>query len=268
MSVLIVIFTDLDGTLLDHDNYSFAHATPCLDLIRKKKIPLIFTSSKTAIEIEDLCAQTNIYHPYIAENGGLLAIPKNYFSSKTYSETKYVKKLISKSRKDINIALQNTNINYKFKSLNDMTISEIMDVTGLDEKQAYYANQRECTEPIIWQDSNDQLKEFSRELDESDLQLLSGGRFHLVMGQHDKSTAMSLLLESYHMHFDKNTLSIALGDSPNDFKMLKAANYGIVIPNPSAPKQFLDNNGNLIYATTAGPQGWNDTLIGLLKELE
>ncbi len=79
MSVLIVIFTDLDGTLLDHNNYTFEPATRCLEFIRTRNIPLIFTSSKTAIEIEDLCVRTNLYHPYIAENGGLLSIPNNIF---------------------------------------------------------------------------------------------------------------------------------------------------------------------------------------------
>ncbi len=67
MNTPVVIFTDLDGTLLDHHNYSFIPAIPCLEFIRKQNIPLIFTSSKTSIEIEELCTLTNLYHPYIAE---------------------------------------------------------------------------------------------------------------------------------------------------------------------------------------------------------
>lgn len=267
MSVLIVIFTDLDGTLLDHNNHTFEPATRCLKFIRTRNIPLIFTSSKTAIEIEDLCVRTNLYHPYIAENGGLLSIPNNYFSTKPSSSSTYDKKLIGQSRKDINSVLQDLSKCYKFKFLNDMTIKEIMDVTGLNKKQAYYSNQRECSEPILWQDSQDVLQAFSKHLENYNLQLLSGGRFHHVMGKHDKATTMSLLLKCFQKHFDKNTLSIALGDSPNDFKMLRAADYGIVIPNPGAPKQCLDNTDHLIYATSAGPQGWNDSLIDLLKEL-
>lgn len=207
MDGFTVIFTDLDGTLLDHNNYSFAPATPCLDYIHKTNIPLIFTSSKTAVEIESLCAQTSLYHPYIAENGGLLSIPKNYFSTNTSSRKKYEKKLIGKSRKSINLILQNLCEIYKFKSFNDMAISEIISLIGLEKNQALYANQRDCTEQIVWLDNNDKLKTFSEELEKYDLQLLSGGRFHHVMGKHNKVTTMELLLDDYQKHFDKKTIS-------------------------------------------------------------
>lgn len=266
MSALIAIFTDLDGTLLEHDSYSFTPAIPCLDIIRQQDIPLIFTSSKTAIEIEELCTQIDLYHPYIAENGGLLSTPGNYFSNDTTSRA-YEKKLTGVSRKDIDAVLKNLFRHYKFKSFTQMTYSEIMQLTGLNEKQACHANTRECSEPICWQDTNKQLEAFSRHLEDRNLQLLEGGRFHHVMGNHDKATAMSLLLKKYQEHCNKSIISIALGDSPNDFKMLEAADYGVVIPNPDAPNQHLAHRAHLIHANSPGPQGWNDTLIELLKEL-
>ena len=48
----IVIFTDLDGTLLHPKSYSFDAALPALNLIKEKKIPLVLCSSKTKAEIE------------------------------------------------------------------------------------------------------------------------------------------------------------------------------------------------------------------------
>ena len=47
-----IIFTDLDGTFLNHHNYSFEEAQEALETISQKKIPLIFTTSKTKIEVE------------------------------------------------------------------------------------------------------------------------------------------------------------------------------------------------------------------------
>jgi hypothetical protein len=49
--------------------------------------------------------------------------------------------------------------------------------------------------------------------------------------------------------------------------MLQNAEYGIVIPNPHAPKMCVDNHVNLRKAEHSGPQGWNDSLLTLLKEL-
>ena len=46
----MVIFTDLDGTLLDHENYSFRMALPALDLLRRRGVPVVPVSSKTAPE--------------------------------------------------------------------------------------------------------------------------------------------------------------------------------------------------------------------------
>lgn len=266
MSALVIIFTDLDGTLLDHNSYSFAPAVPCLDIIRQQDIPLIFTSSKTTVEIEELCAQTNLYHPYIAENGGLLAVPENYFSPDATSRT-YEKKLIGVPRKDIDVALKNVSGLYKFKSFSEMTRSEIMKLAGLDDKQACNANARECSEPVHWRDSSDRLEAFAKHLEDYDLQLLSGGRFHHVMGNHDKATTMSLLLKKYQRYRSKNTTSIALGDSPNDLKMLENADYGVVIPNPDAPNRHLGSRARFIHAGNSGPRGWNSTLTELLGEL-
>ena len=76
----LVIFTDLDGTLLDRDTYSFSPAKPALHLIRLKNIPLILSSSKTRAEIEIYRKQLENNHPFISENGGAVFIPKGYFS--------------------------------------------------------------------------------------------------------------------------------------------------------------------------------------------
>ena len=49
----LVIFTDLDGCLLDRETYSFEPAQAALRLIREKKIPLVLVSSKTRVESRD-----------------------------------------------------------------------------------------------------------------------------------------------------------------------------------------------------------------------
>lgn len=70
----LVVFSDLDGTLLDHETYSWQPARPALERMKGLGIPLILASSKTAIEIADLRAQMGFSHcPAIVENGaGLL----------------------------------------------------------------------------------------------------------------------------------------------------------------------------------------------------
>lgn len=75
----IVVFTDLDGTLLDHATYRFDAALPALRLLKARQIPLVVCSSKTASEIEALRNRLRLSHPFISENGGAIFVPRGYF---------------------------------------------------------------------------------------------------------------------------------------------------------------------------------------------
>jgi len=66
----IIVFTDLDGTLLHPKTYSFDAAMPALKLIKEKDIPLILCSSKTRAEIEVYRKKLDNQHPFVSENGG------------------------------------------------------------------------------------------------------------------------------------------------------------------------------------------------------
>ena len=72
----IVVFTDLDGTLLDASTYSFEAARPALDALRQQDIPLVLVSSKTRAEIEPIRGRLKQVHPFITENGGGCLYPE------------------------------------------------------------------------------------------------------------------------------------------------------------------------------------------------
>ena len=76
----LIIFSDLDGTLLDQRRgYSFDEASPALEAVRDKGIPLILCSSKTRAEVEVIRGRMGNEDPYIVENGGAIFIPEGYF---------------------------------------------------------------------------------------------------------------------------------------------------------------------------------------------
>ena len=81
----VVLFSDLDGTLLDHETYSFQDASEALELIKTKGIPLVLCTSKTREEIQHYRNLLDNRYPFISENGGGIFIPKNYsFLKKFY----------------------------------------------------------------------------------------------------------------------------------------------------------------------------------------
>ena len=70
-----LIFTDLDGSLLDAETYSFDAACEALAEIRLRDYPLILASSKTRVEMLELQAVLGIRSPFICENGAALCSP-------------------------------------------------------------------------------------------------------------------------------------------------------------------------------------------------
>jgi mannosyl-3-phosphoglycerate phosphatase len=72
-----VIFTDLDGTLLDHHSYSFAETEPALRLLRDRNIPWLFNTSKTFAELKQLRIEIGNNWPMLIENGSGVAVPEN-----------------------------------------------------------------------------------------------------------------------------------------------------------------------------------------------
>ena len=76
----LIVFTDLDGTLLDQETYSWEAARPGLEALRSQNVPLILSSSKTREELAPIRRDLESPHPFIVENGGAVYIPEIYFT--------------------------------------------------------------------------------------------------------------------------------------------------------------------------------------------
>ncbi|WP_321393594.1 HAD-IIB family hydrolase [uncultured Desulfuromusa sp.] len=256
----LIIFTDLDGTLLDHYNYSWQAANPALKLLRERQIPLILCTSKTAAEVSKLHQELKLTTPFIVENGAGIIFPENmssaHFFGKPYSEL-------------INLVQQlRRQKGYRFQGFADFSVAEIAAETGLSMAVATLAKQRLCSEPLRWDDNLMKLEEFRNDLTRHGLQLLRGGRFyHVVSDRAGKGTALRWLLEHYPSPENNCWYSVALGDGPNDQSMLEAADLAVVIPSVSglAPKP---QNVTIIHATEQGPKGWNQTVCDILQQFD
>jgi mannosyl-3-phosphoglycerate phosphatase len=79
----LIVFTDLDGTLLDQVTYSYRASLPALRKLQALKMPVILCSSKTRAEIEPLWRELILEDPFIVENGGAIYFLPEYFSART-----------------------------------------------------------------------------------------------------------------------------------------------------------------------------------------
>ena len=83
-----VVFTDLDGTLLDSEDYSFRAALPALKHLKRNNVPWIMVTSKTRAEVEHWRTVLGNDHPFIVENGGAAFVPSGYFPIEVASTTR------------------------------------------------------------------------------------------------------------------------------------------------------------------------------------
>lgn len=255
----VIVITDLDGTLLDHSTYRFDAAIPALEFLKNNHIPLILSSSKTAVEMKALRQKLDNHDPFVAENGAGIYLPTN---------NAYKKISFGLNRDAILAVLEQMREQeqWQFVGFNDMSVDEVMEKTGLRREQAEMAKQRDFTEPLQWQGNKDQLQEFRDKLAAQGLTAVQGGRFISISGKVDKGQALSWLREYYRQQFSAHPVIVALGDSENDRPMLENADYAILIRSPA--HDFPDiKASNLIKTDAVGPLGWNNSLLALLQEL-
>ncbi len=122
-----IVFSDLDGTLLDHHSYSYDAALPGIAALHENNIPLVLISSKTCNEMVLLHKELKLESPFIFENGGGIAIPDKANNSKL--QKIYNGKQISDLQPQIQL-VENI-LQLKIKTLIDMTIDEVIATTGL-----------------------------------------------------------------------------------------------------------------------------------------
>ncbi len=258
-----IIFTDLDGTLLDHETYSFHSAENALRLIKKGNIPLIICTSKTRAEIEYWNDVLSNHHPFIAENGGGIFIPKTYFPFEIlhdFSTDNYDVIELGTKKGLVHETMNDLIKKFHIKSFLDMSAEEIAQDADLPIDQAKRAKQREYSIPFKILD-NDQIDAVIQEIRDRDLQYTVGGRYYHLIGDVDKGEATKTLLYLLKKRTESMTTSIGIGDSENDFPMLDIVDQPYLVKR----KDGSYASDNYPHADGIGPDGWQEIIQ---KELE
>ncbi len=253
------IFSDLDGTLLDHKTYSYVKAKKSINLIKRKKIPLVFCTSKTRAEVEFYRKKLGIKDPFISENGGAIFIPRNYFDFRyKCKKGKYniievgvgyqeLQKIVDKiKRKGIKI------ITFK-----DLTAKEVAKDAGLKLERARLAKKREYD--VVFKVNKKDIKKIEKIVKKNKLKLLKGGRYYHI-NKSDKGKAVRILTKMLKKKIGK-IKTIGFGDSENDFDMLDNVDVPYLVKRPNnkyKSKRYNKANG-------IGPVGFNKVILEVLK---
>ncbi len=269
----IVIFSDLDGTLLDHDTYEWGAAEPALDLCRKLGFPIVLVSSKTRAEMEPLRRRMSISDPFITENGGCIFFPSTDHADPP-PDTSFVAGLEGRLWK-LSLGLPYRHLVKTLKEIreelglnlmgfSDMKVDEIYRFTGLDPEASRLAAVREYDEPfVILHEQPSDRNAIFKAAEQRGLRVTAGGKFYHLQGGNDKGQSMEMIISWYKESYGR-VASIALGDSPNDFPMLERADYPVLIRSRRDFPMLREKIPRLRVTGEMGPSGWNSAILDIL----
>lgn len=261
-----LIFTDLDGTLLDHNTYSFQPAVEMLAKLKQSNIHVIPNTSKTYAELIFFRQQTKLDTPFIVENGAAVFIPIGFFAEQppeTEVFERFWVKSFSKPRSHW-LTLLNilpTELQQCYLGFSAMNNEQLCNETGLTAPAALNANSRLYSEPLKWLGTDVQKQIFKKHLTDAGAHVLQGGRFLHISGNSDKGNAM-VWLTQLMASLDTSTSfsTVALGDSYNDNEMLEVADIAVQIKSHKHDYPALQRKDNIMQSTLYGPSGWTECL--------
>jgi mannosyl-3-phosphoglycerate phosphatase len=260
-----VIFTDLDGTLLHPQTYSFAPAEPALSAIREKNIPLVICTSKTRAEVEVWRERLGNQHPFIVENGGAVYVPKGYFPFAVPGAVKrdgYEVIEFGTPYRELVLALQDAakESGTAVLGFHQMSVADVCLRTALPVKQAELAKRREYDEPF--EVLSPGAYSLLSAIESWGKRWTRGDRFYHITGQNDKAAAVKALAKLYRRAFGP-VQTIGVGDGHNDAEFLLAMDIPVIVRSRFAVA--LKRAVPHAEVTTApGPHGWNEVILPLV----
>ncbi len=259
----LIIFTDLDGTLLHRDNFKFDQIKDFLRNLIDDGIIIVPTTSKTEKEIEEFLIELGKELPFISENGSsihrLNLINNNFPNNIVLSRDK--QELIKIFNSKISENLKN-----KCKFISDMNTKQQSKILGLQDNNLKNALNRKYTIPFLFEGNEIEKNKLFKLLRSSSLNMQEGGRVLNLGDNTDKVKSMNQVLKIYKK-IESNIKVIGVGDNFNDLDMLRNCDIPCLVFNDQF-KQDQINIDNLIVSNKPSPEGWADVIKTALVKLK
>ena len=259
----LIIFTDLDGSLLHRDNFKFDEIKDYIKNLIDDGVIIIPNTSKTEKEIEEFIKELGSDLPFISENGssiqGLNLINTNFPSKIVLSRDK--QELIEVFNSKVPKELKD-----KCKFISNMNTKQQTNIFGLKNDNLKNALNRKYTIPFIFEGDKIKKNRLLKLLRSFSLTMQEGGRVLNLGDNTDKVKSMNRVLKIYKK-VEKKIKVIAVGDNFNDLDMLRNCDIPCLVFNDQF-KQDQINIDNLIVSNKPSPEGWADVIKTALAKLK
>ena len=259
----ILLFTDLDGTLLNKKTFEFKAALNLIKNCISKGINIIPNSSKTDLELNEICEDLKIPKVYISENGSCI-YGLNFLSDKLNE------KICLSRNKEIIFKNFSDNINFKLQKkcliLENETLQNQIEVLGLPKNKISKAMNRKFSMPFIFLGNKEEEVELKNSVKTHGLNIQFGGRVLSLGDKVSKGNAMVRFISLLSNETKKNYISICVGDNENDFDMLDKCDYPCLVKN--GPLKKINFKNQCVFSKKEAPDGWVEVVNKTLNIIE
>ncbi len=272
-----LIFTALEGALVDSRNDSFAGAEEALSELERRKIAFVLLTSRTREEIEPLRRKMGHNHPFVTENGGGIFFPDGYFSLRIPGAVRTARYLsIAQGRPYAEVCEGLDEIAEEcavgVAGFHHMSVREIAENTGLRPRSAELARAREFDEPFYFTSADDKaIVRFVETARERGFDTRRGPTFWHLSAKCDAARAVRTLSQLFREATHIKLRLVGIGGGQEDLPWLRAVDQPILLPNsqdaarPSeSPRKDGGRTKTIAIGETPGPAGWNKAVLDII----
>ncbi len=258
----IVIFTDLDGSLLHRETFKFDQIKEYIKSLIDKGIIIIPNTSKTDKEIEKFNKELGVELPYISENGSLI-------HGLNLINTNFPNKIVLSRSKEELLKIFNNKVSEKLRNkciqILNINKKEQEKILGQKDEKLKDALDRKYTLPFLFKGDKKDKNKLLKILNSCSLTFQEGGRVSNLCDNTNKVKSMNRVVKILKKTEDK-IKTIAVGDNYNDLDMLKKCDVPCLVFNDQFKLEEI-NIDNLIFSNKPSPEGWADVIKMALDKL-
>jgi mannosyl-3-phosphoglycerate phosphatase len=272
-----LIFSALEGALVDPRTDSFAGAEEALSELERRKIAFVLLTTRTREEIDPIRRKIGHNHPFVTENGGGIFFPDGYFSLKipgAVRTARYLSVAQGQPYAEVCEALDEIaeEAAVGVAGFHHMSLREIADNTGLRPRSAELARAREFDEPFYFTSADENaIARFVEAAHERGFDTRRGSTFWHLSSKCDPARAVRTLSQLFREATHIKLRLVGIGGGQVDLPWLRAVDHAILLPDSGGPGESSEDSPEnprrtraIIMGDAPGAVGWNRAILDII----
>ena len=255
-----MVFTALDGSLLDPHTFSNGAAKASLHRLDAAGVPVIPVTTRTFAETRPLAEQLELEGPIVIESGGGIArrVGSSWRIEGCGGEPKTLRAAVPLIERRAGARLR------LYSAMRPDEAAIASGLTGIDLRRSM---QRHFDAPFLLEAGS--LDDVVKAAAALGFRVRSGGRFHHLCGGSDQDHGARRIRDEITQARGIRPFVVGLGVSPMDADFLALADIPIIVPRAdgTADPALCALLPQARIASASGPRGWAEAIDEIARNL-